>query len=68
MSFHKKTFANPQGLLDLVGKARGAIKIQPDQKLVFRGEWDLPEARLRGVRQLAQMLAALAQAGAKKAA
>ena len=68
VGFHKKTFANPQGLIELVAKSKGGIKIQPDQKLVFRGDWDLPEARLKGVRALAAQLAALAGAGAKKAA
>ena len=37
--FHNKTFPNPQGLIELVAKARGGIKIQPDQKLVFKGDW-----------------------------
>ena len=68
MGFHKKTFPNPQGLIELVAKSKGGVKIQPDQKLVFRGDWDLPEARLKGVRALAAQLAALAAAGVKKAA
>ena len=68
VGFHKKTFPNPQGLIELVAKARGGIKIQPDQKLVFRGDWDMPGARLKGVRALAAQLAELAGAAAKKAA
>ena len=67
VAFYKKTFANPQGLVELVAKSRGAVKIQPDQKIVFRGEWDMPEARLKGVRELAQQLATLAGAGKKAA-
>ena len=68
VGFHKKTFPNPQGLIELVAKSKGAVKIQPDQKLVFRGDWDMPEARLKGVRALAAQLAALAVAAVKKAA
>ena len=68
VGFHKKTFANPQALIELVAKSRGTVKIQPDQKLVFRADWDLPEARLKGVRALAAQLVTLAGAGAKKAA
>jgi len=68
IAFHKKTFPNSPGLVDLVAKSRGAVKIQPDQKVVFRGDWDMPEARLKGVRDLAQRLATLAAAAAKKAA
>ena len=67
VGFHKKTFPNPQGLVELVAKSRGSVKIQPDQKIVFRGDWDMPEARLKGVRALAQQLAALAGAGKKPA-
>ena len=67
VSFHKKTFPNPQGLVDLVAKSRGGVKIQPDHKIVFRGEWDLPDARFKGVRALAQQLATLATS-VKKAA
>ena len=28
--------------------SRGALKVQPDQKLVCKAEWDLPEAALQG--------------------
>jgi transcription-repair coupling factor (superfamily II helicase) len=60
IAFHKSTFANPEGLIQLVQKSRGLIKVQPDQRLVFRAEWDLPEARLKGVRGLVTELAELA--------
>jgi len=60
VAFRGKAFPNPQALIELVAKSRGSVKIQPDQKVVFRGDWDLPEARLKGVRALAAQLAALA--------
>ena len=67
VSFYRSQFANPEGLVHLVQASRGLIKVQPDQKLVFRGEWDLPIDRLKGVRGFLGQLAAVA-AKAKKAA
>jgi len=43
------------------------VKVQPDQKLVFKSEWDLPAERLKGVRKLISELVSIAQK-AKKAA
>jgi transcription-repair coupling factor (superfamily II helicase) len=34
--------------------------VQPDQRLVYRADWDLPEARLKGVRALVQQFADIA--------
>ena len=67
IGFYKSAFPNAEGLVGLVQKSRGMIKVQPDQRLVFKGEWDLPEARLKGVRGLVQQLAELASK-TKKAA
>ena len=33
----------------------------PDQKLVFRADWEVPAQRLKGVRGLAQELAQVAE-------
>ena len=41
--------------------------MQPDQKLVFKSEWDLPAERLKGVRAFITELVAIAHK-AKKAA
>jgi transcription-repair coupling factor (superfamily II helicase) len=67
VAFHKNAFANPEGLIGYVQKARGHVKVQPDQKLVVKGEWDLAPARLKGVRAFISELVAIAQK-AKKAA
>jgi transcription-repair coupling factor (superfamily II helicase) len=68
VTFHKDTFANPEGLVRMMNASRGLMKVQSDHKLVFRGDWDLPEQRLAGVRDLARHLAELAeQAGAGRA-
>jgi transcription-repair coupling factor (superfamily II helicase) len=67
IGFHKQEFPNPEGLVTLVQSSRGGIKVQGDQKLVFRGDWDLPEARLKGVRAIVTKLADLAAKGRKAA-
>jgi len=67
VAFHRNAFANPEGLVAFVQASRGLIKVQPDQKLVFRAEWDLPVDRLKGVRGFIGQLAAVA-AKVKKAA
>jgi len=67
VAFHKNSFANPEGLIAFVQKSRGHVKIQPDQKLVFKSEWDLPVERMKGVRKLISQLVEIAQQ-AKKAA
>ena len=67
ITLYKNAFANPDGLVALVQSSRGGLKVQPDQRLVFRADWDLPEARLKGVRALAHQFADLASQ-AKKAA
>jgi transcription-repair coupling factor (superfamily II helicase) len=43
------------------------VRLQPDHKLVFKADWDLPEKRLAGVRSLARQLAQIAAAGSKAA-
>ena len=50
ITFRKNQFANPEGLVAFMQKSRGGVRMQPDHKLVFKADWDLPEARLAGVR------------------
>ena len=52
IAFRKNQFANPEGLVAFMQKSRGGVKMQPDHKLVFKADWDLPEKRLKGVRAL----------------
>jgi len=67
VQFHNDTFANPEGLLSLISASRGLIKLQSDHKIVFRGDWDLPEKRLIGVRGFVSKVADVAAAGRKAA-
>ena len=67
VGFYRNEFANPEGLVAFVQASRGHLKVQPDQKIVYRAEWDLPAERLKGVRAFIGQLAGVA-AKAKKAA
>ena len=67
ITLYRNTFPNPEGLIGFVQASRGGLKVMPDQRLVCRADWDLPEARLKGARALVQQFADLA-ARAKKAA
>jgi transcription-repair coupling factor (superfamily II helicase) len=67
VTFRKNQFANPEGLVNFMARSKGVVRLQPDHKLVYKADWDLPDARLRGVRWLVRELADLA-AQAKKAA
>ena len=60
ITLYKNTFANPEGLISLIQGSRGVLKVQPDQRLVYRADWDLPDARLKGVRALVQQFAGIA--------
>ncbi|MCB1485358.1 MAG: transcription-repair coupling factor, partial [Hyphomicrobiaceae bacterium] len=67
ITLYRNTFANPEGLIQLVQSSRGSLKVMPDQRLVQKADWDLPEVRLKGIRALVQQFADLATK-AKKAA
>jgi transcription-repair coupling factor (superfamily II helicase) len=67
IQFRGNDFANTQGLAQFLIGSRGQAKMQPDHKLVFRGDWDLPEKRVKGVRGLVAELAEIAAKGRKAA-
>jgi len=67
IQFRKNQFANPEGLVAFMQKSRGTVRLQPDHRMVFKADWDLPELRLKGVRALALELAKIAGAGRKAA-
>jgi transcription-repair coupling factor (superfamily II helicase) len=66
VSFHRNAFANAQGLAAFLQASRGA-KLQPDHKLVVKGDWDQPQARFKGVRALVATLAEIAAKDVKAA-
>ena len=67
VTFRKNQFANPEGLVGFMGRSKGSVRLQPDHKLVFKADWDLPEGRLQGVRRLVRELAEIAVQGKKAA-
>jgi transcription-repair coupling factor (superfamily II helicase) len=62
ISFRADHFANPMGLVEMVQKDPASIKLRPDQKLVVRGEWPAPEARLAAAEKIVGDLARIAKA------
>jgi len=56
-------FDNPAGLVELIQRHAGTLKLRPDQRLVYLRDWDDEQTRLKGVRGLMQALAKLARAG-----
>ena len=55
-------FANPQGLVDLIRRNPGSLKIRPDQRVVYLRNWQDEKARLAGVARLLQALVKIAGA------
>ncbi|NOU06553.1 MAG: transcription-repair coupling factor [Hyphomicrobiaceae bacterium] len=65
--FRKGGFPNPEGLVKYLTQHRSSVKLQPDQKLLFRGDWQDTGFRIKAVRAITSDLAAIAQT-VKKAA
>jgi transcription-repair coupling factor (superfamily II helicase) len=61
-------FANPAGLVELIQKHAGTLRLRPDQKLVYLRSWDDEASRLKGVAGLLQALVKLARTAAPETA
>jgi transcription-repair coupling factor (superfamily II helicase) len=61
-------FANPAGLIELIQKHAGTLRLRPDQRLVYLRNWDGEAARLKGVSGLLQAMVKIARAGVPAAA
>ena len=55
-------FANPAGLVELIQKNAGTLRLRPDHKLVYLRNWDDEKERLKGVSGLLQTLVKLTRA------
>ena len=55
-------FSNPVGLVELIQRNSGTLKIRTDQKLVYLRSWDDDKQRLTGVARLLQALVKIARA------
>ena len=67
IAFRDNNFANPEGLIALITGEAGRMRLQPDHRLVVKGDWNEPELRLKGVRAVMRQLAELADKGRKAA-
>jgi len=62
VAFREDRFDNPAGLVGMVQKQMGLWKLRPDHKLVVKGEWETPEARLAAAERILTDLAKVALA------
>jgi transcription-repair coupling factor (superfamily II helicase) len=62
IAFRNKSFANPEGLIEFIRDEGHRVKLQPDHRLIYYANWETPEARLAGARDLLQRLVKIAQA------
>ncbi|MFE0754911.1 transcription-repair coupling factor [Inquilinus sp. NPDC058860] len=60
IGFRDNRFARPDKLIGFIQRMAGAIKVRPDQKLVYARGWETPQDRVGGARKLVQRLADLA--------
>jgi transcription-repair coupling factor (superfamily II helicase) len=61
VSFRDDRFANPEGLIALIGEQGKNARVRPDMKLVLHADWETPEAQLKGVTQVLRRLVAIAE-------
>jgi transcription-repair coupling factor (superfamily II helicase) len=54
-------FSNPTGLVELIQRNSGTLKLRTDQKLVYLRNWDDEKQRLTGVARLLQALVKIAR-------
>ena len=67
VTLRNNRFANPAGLVELIQKHAGTLRLRPDQKLVYLRNWDDEAARLKGASGLLQALVKLARAATQEA-
>src|SRR6202035_229566 len=68
ISLRDNRFANPAGLVELIQRNAGTLKLRPDQKILYQRNWDDAKARLTGVAKLVQALAKIARVAQPAAA
>ncbi|HMQ58286.1 MAG TPA: transcription-repair coupling factor, partial [Rhizobiaceae bacterium] len=60
VQFRNRSFANPAGLIRMIGEQGALAKVRPDQSVVFSRDWPTPEKRLAGAAVIMTRLAKLA--------
>jgi transcription-repair coupling factor (superfamily II helicase) len=61
MAFRNKSFANPEGLIAFIREEGNKVKLQPDHRLIYYANWETPDARLAGTRELLLRLVKIAK-------
>lgn len=61
LGFRGNEFADPSGLVKLIGQEGPQAKVRPDFKVVFLRDWPSADARLKGTLTVLKKLATLAQ-------
>jgi transcription-repair coupling factor (superfamily II helicase) len=62
IAFRNKTFANPEGLIAFIREEGKKVKLQPDHRLIYYADWQTPDERLEGARELLKRLVKIASA------
>jgi transcription-repair coupling factor (superfamily II helicase) len=62
IGFRDENFANPAGLIGFVQQNSVRWRLRPDHKVVVKGEWETPDARLGAAEKILAELAKLAEA------
>ena len=62
VTLRSNRFANPAGLVELIQKHAGTLRLRSDQKLVYLRNWEDEKERLVGVARLMQALVRVARA------
>jgi transcription-repair coupling factor (superfamily II helicase) len=62
ISLRDNRFANPAGLVDLIQRNAGTLRLRPDHKIVYLRNWDDAKIRLAGAAKLVQALAKIVRA------
>jgi len=47
VALRQNRFKNPEKLVGYIQRSRGAVKLRPDQRLVFAGDWSDPAERMK---------------------
>jgi len=61
LSFHENRFSRPEKLVEWLSAQAGHVALRPDHTLVYRRQWEEPNARLKGVQGLMKQIAAIAR-------
>ncbi|MBR7158436.1 MAG: transcription-repair coupling factor [Alphaproteobacteria bacterium] len=61
ITLHNNTFPKPEALIAFIAEQSGTAKVRPDNKIVYKRNWEKPVDRINGIRFLATKLAELAK-------